>query len=98
MKMAARNSMLICGVVAMVVLALAMGAKHDDGFSGSDQMAKDEIGKICPRYRPWFTPLWEPPGSEMESLLFSLQAALGAGVVAYLVGYRAGMRRARRES
>lgn len=43
-----------------------------------------------PDYQPWFSPLWEPPSGEIESLLFALQAALGAGLLGYYLGLRRG--------
>jgi cobalt/nickel transport protein len=56
-------------------------------FSGADDQAGKLIGQIAPKYEPWFKPLWEPPSSEIASLLFALQAALGAGVLFYYLGY-----------
>ena len=44
------------------------------------------ITEVKPEYKPWFTPLFEPPSGEIESLLFSSQAALGAGLIGYAVG------------
>ena len=37
------------------------------------------ITQAHPNYKPWFRSIWQPPGGEIESLLFALQAALGAG-------------------
>ena len=62
-------------------------------FSGSDDQGKQLITTIDPGYKPWFSPIWEPPSSEIESLLFALQAALGAGFVGYYFGYTRGKRR-----
>ena len=39
---------------------------------------------------PWFTPIWEPPGGEIETLFFCLQAALGSLVIGYFFGYYRG--------
>jgi len=47
--------------------------------------AASKIGEISD-YKPWFSPLWEPPSGEIETLLFSLQAAIGAGIIGYIAG------------
>jgi cobalt/nickel transport protein len=46
------------------------------------------VQKLRPGYEPWTTPVWEPPSSEIASLLFALQAALGAGFLGYYFGVR----------
>lgn len=61
-------------------------------FAGADALAEEAIGEIAPNAQPWFQPLWEPPGSETESLLFALQAALGAGTIGYFFGRQHGRR------
>lgn len=55
-------------------------------MSGTDSQAEETITKDVPHYKPWFTPLWVPPGSEMESLLFSLQSGLGGLALGYILG------------
>ena len=62
----------------------------DSEFGGSDGHAEEYITQANPDYQVWFSNIWEPPGSEIESLLFALQAAIGAGVVCYIVGYYKG--------
>ncbi len=57
-----------------------------EDWSGADQKAEEAIKQISPEYEPWFSPIWEPPSGEIESLLFSLQSAIGAFVVGYIVG------------
>ncbi|WP_237152381.1 energy-coupling factor ABC transporter substrate-binding protein [Oryzibacter oryziterrae] len=85
--MAAHRSFWLLGaVVLIVVIPLMMGGE----FSGTDDQASQVIEKSQPGYQPWFTPLWRPPSSEIESLLFALQAALGAGVIGYVIGRRHG--------
>ncbi len=59
-------------------------------FGGADGGAEQAISDTG--YQPWFTPIWEPPSGEIESLLFALQAALGAIVIGYFVGYERGKR------
>ncbi|MDD5188805.1 MAG: cobalt transport protein CbiN [Methanoregula sp.] len=41
-------------------------------------------------YEPWMTPVWQPPGSEITTLLFCLQAAIGSLVIGYFFGYYRG--------
>ncbi len=84
---------LIIIVILLAVLPFVLQPKAK--FNGADNAAQDAIGAIKPGTRPWFSPLWRPPSSETESLLFALQAALGAGVIGYFFGYKRGERRGR---
>lgn len=77
-----KNALLILLVVLISVLPLIM--LRDAKFEGADGMAEKAISETG--YEPWFSPLWEPPGGEIESLLFGLQAALGAGFIGYYFG------------
>ncbi len=77
-------------IIAVVPLLFLKNAK----FSGSDDQAKNEITKIDVNYKPWVSPVWQPPSSEIESLLFSLQAAIGSGIVCYFFGYSKGKSKA----
>lgn len=91
-----QNILLILGVAALVAVPLFMhyhGGEDVDGssaFAGTDDKAQSVIAEANPDYRPWFSPLWEPPGDSIESLLFALQAAIGSGLVFYYIGYRRG--------
>ncbi|EFA72749.1 cobalt ABC transporter substrate-binding protein CbiN [Cylindrospermopsis raciborskii CENA303] len=78
------NWLLVVGVVILAVTPLVL--IRDSEFGGADQQAQKVITEIQPKYKPWFTSLFEPPSGEIESLLFALQAALGAGVVGYAIG------------
>ncbi|MFB6841197.1 energy-coupling factor ABC transporter substrate-binding protein [Streptomyces sp. NPDC056361] len=88
------NGLLLLVVVALAVLPLALGLgdHKEQPFSGSDGEAETAITELDPDYKPWFSPLYEPPSGEIESALFALQAALGAGVLAYYFGLRRGRR------
>ncbi|MER5716261.1 energy-coupling factor ABC transporter substrate-binding protein [Streptomyces sp. NPDC002132] len=88
------NALLLLLVVALAVLPLALGLgdHKKEPFTGSDGEAETAITQIEPDYKPWFSPLYEPPSGEIESALFALQAALGAGVLAYYFGLRRGRR------
>lgn len=54
-------------------------------YSGTDDAAENAISTIQKDYEPWFSPLFEPPGSEVESLLFTLQGSIGAGIIFYVI-------------
>lgn len=88
------NILLLFVVAALAVLPLALGLgdHKEQPFTGSDGEAESAITEIEPDYKPWFSPLYEPPSGEIESALFSLQAALGAGVLAYYFGLHRGRR------
>lgn len=86
------------GLLAAALAALPLLILRTAEFQGADDQGREMVHQLDPNYRPWFSPLWEPPGSEIESLLFSLQAALGAGVIGYSIGYLHARRRDRHES
>jgi cobalt/nickel transport protein len=85
-----RNLILLLAVVALTVGPLWLHGRDGADFGGSDDQATAMIASIQPTYRPWATPIWEPPSAEVESLLFALQAALGAGLLGYYFGRRRG--------
>ncbi|RPH34878.1 energy-coupling factor ABC transporter substrate-binding protein [bacterium] len=62
----------------------------EEAWSGADSSAAEMIE--ASGYEPWFSPLWEPPSGEIESLFFCLQAAGGALVIGYFFGYHRGRR------
>jgi len=74
--------LLLCVLIAVVPLSI----NKDSEFSGSDDKAEEAILEINPDYEPWASPIYEPPGSETESLLFCLQTALGGLVLGYGFG------------
>ncbi|MEM3437559.1 MAG: energy-coupling factor ABC transporter substrate-binding protein [Nitrososphaerales archaeon] len=59
-------------------------------FSGTDSTIEELISNQG--YEPWFNPIWEPPSSEIESLLFTVQASIGAIVIGYFIGFEKGKR------
>lgn len=65
-------------------------------FGGADSNAEKAISDQG--YKPWFSPIWEPPSSEIETLLFSLQAAIGALIIGYFVGYERGKRAKKKQT
>jgi cobalt/nickel transport protein len=87
----AKNLVLIAIVIGLAVLPLFTA--KDAEFGGADGQAEEAITEINADYTPWFSPLWEPPSGEIESLLFALQAALGAGFIGYYIGYVRGRKK-----
>lgn len=83
-----KNLILAILVVAIAVIPLLF--LKNAKFVGSDDQAEEAITQIDENYKPWFSPVWEPPSGEIESLLFSLQAAIGSGGVCYYLGYLKG--------
>lgn len=85
-------------ILSLIVVALAVAPLlliRDTEFGGADAAAAQAITEVNPDYMPWVVPLFEPPGSETESLLFALQAGLGAGVIGYFFGWQHGRRQQR---
>jgi cobalt/nickel transport protein len=78
------NWLLLLAVVVLTVTPLIV--KQGSEFGGADGQAEEAIKEIQPQYKPWFNPLIELPGGEVESLLFAVQAAAGAGVIGYVIG------------
>ncbi len=85
--MRTQNLFLLLALVGLVFVSLWWpGRQGAGGFAGTDSQATEEITRLKPEYEPWMRPLWQPPGAEVESLLFSVQAALGAGLLGYFLG------------
>jgi cobalt/nickel transport protein len=91
-----RNVILVLIMLCLVVYALYSNQGAE--FGGADGQAEAAIAEISPGYEPWFESIWEPPSSEVESLLFALQAALGTGFICYYIGYSIGRNKGRTES
>ena len=83
--------------VALPLWLVPPPPEGEEAFSGADGKAESAITDIAPNYTPWFSPLLEPAGGEVESLLFALQAALGAGVIGYWLGVSVTREKQRRE-
>jgi cobalt/nickel transport protein len=74
-------------VLFVAPLALNPGAK----YSGSDDQGGELIEQIQPSFKPWIQPWWQPPSSEIQSLLFCVQTGLGALIIGYYIGvFKAG--------
>jgi len=87
-----QNFWIIIAIVAIVVGVFSYVDNSE--FGGADGQAEEYIVEANPAYEPWFSNIWEPPGSEIESLLFALQAAIGAGILFYVIGYYKGKKSA----
>lgn len=98
MKKISKNLLLIIAVIIITTAPLIgfnlySGGPEGEIFSGADGQAESVIAELYPDYEPWFSSIWEPPGSEIESLLFALQAAIGAGFIGYYIGLSRGKNR-----
>jgi cobalt/nickel transport protein len=78
------NNWLLISIVIALAVAPIIFVRGE--YGGADGEAEEAITEIQPEYKPWFTPIFEPPSGEIESLLFSSQAALGTGLIGYAVG------------
>ena len=83
--------LLLVVLIAAFPLVWNVGAE----FGGADDQVKDVVAEINPDYKPWFSAIWSPPSSEVESFLFALQAAAGAGFIGYWIGFQRGRRSTR---
>lgn len=91
-----RTNLILLAVVlilAILPLLLPLPGGVKEPFTGADDQGMDAVTASNPDYQPWFSPIWEPPSDEVESLLFALQAALGAGLLGYYLGLRRGQSR-----
>lgn len=94
------NFILLALVLLLLILPLILPLPSDlkVPFSGTDNQSQAMIVAAHPDYQPWFEPLWKPPSSEIEGLLFALQAALGSGLLGYYLGLRRGQSQARQQT
>lgn len=79
-----RNVCLVVGLVLLVSTPL-MVLKNTE-FGGTDDAGSSVIEEIAGENAAWFSPIWEPPSGEVESLLFCVQSALGAGICGFVLG------------
>ncbi len=80
---------IIAITIAIIILPFFLHSPVPDGeeaFSGADTQAEKVITKIKPDYKVWFTPLFEPPSGEIETLIFTLQAIIGALFIGFYFG------------
>ncbi len=80
-------------LLLLIYITISQPIKGEGTWSGGDSLLVNQVGEITGgQYKPWFTPIWEPPSGEIETFLFSLQAAFGAIIVGYYIGYYKGKR------
>ncbi|KFZ43801.1 energy-coupling factor ABC transporter substrate-binding protein [Anoxybacillus flavithermus] len=79
--------------IAALLIVFPLLVVRNTEFAGADVLAEEMIQQIAPNYEPWFDVFFEPPGGEVETLLFSLQAAFGAGIIGYIIGLYKGRKR-----
>jgi cobalt/nickel transport protein len=89
------NLLLLATVLVLSVIPLLLPVPDGmrEPFPGADDQGKAAVVASHPDYKPWFTPLWEPPSEEIVNLMFALQGALGAGLLAYYIGLKIGLKR-----
>ena len=92
---------IVLGIAVIVVFVIGTlflipsGGQGEEGWGGADGGAADLIDQSG--YEPWFTPIWEPPSGEIESLFFCVQTAIGAVIVGYFFGYWRAAAKGRKE-
>ncbi len=92
------TSLLLAGVALIIAASLALAPdpaeEGAEAFGGTDARVTQILEEDGAR--PWFTPIFEPGSSEVESGLFALQAALGGGLLGFALGRLSARRRPER--
>lgn len=91
-----KTNWLLLGGAALLIVWPLLFVKGD--FEGADAQAGELVEALSPDYTPWVEPVFEPPSSEIESLLFALQATLGAGTIGFIFGGYHQRRRQQRQT
>jgi cobalt/nickel transport protein len=84
MQKLSTNILLFSGAVILSVAPILMYQGKE--FKAIDSLNITAIEQVKPGYKPWFTPVLKPSGSEIETFLFATQAAIGSGVTCYILG------------
>ncbi len=86
--METKHIILIIVMLALFITPFVISPSAE--YGGADSAVEELISNQG--YEPWFSPIWEPPSSEIESLLFAVQASIGAIIIGYFVGFEKGKR------
>lgn len=94
------TGLMIGAVILLAVIPLFVHSRREgqEVFAGADGRAQSLIGELAPGYKTWAAPVFEPPSSEIATLLFSLQAALGAGLIGFYFGRARGRQEAAKKA
>jgi cobalt/nickel transport protein len=84
-----KMELIVAAILVVFIGAFAyVSSTGNHEWSGSDDQAGSVIDELTGgTYQPWFHSIWEPPSSEIESLLFALQASIGSIIIGYFLGY-----------
>jgi cobalt/nickel transport protein len=85
MKIANPELTLLACALMIATLPFILRGPERENFTGTDDLAGDQVLAIAPDYHPWFSPLFEPSESH-EQWLFRLQALGGLAVLGYCLG------------
>lgn len=69
---------------ALLLSTLAIPYAFPGEYGGSDGAAAEQVQEAGGT--AWFSPVYEPPSGEVESLLFAVQAAAGGVLLGYYLG------------
>ena len=83
--------------LAILPLLLPVPSGLKEPFPSADDQGMNAVTASNPDYQLRFNLPWQPPSSEVESLLFALQAALGSGLLSYYLGLRRGQSQRRQQ-
>jgi cobalt/nickel transport protein len=88
-------TIVVLGILAITILMIVpVVFVQGSEFGGSDGAGSEAILSIAPEYdAKWIANIWEPPGREMESMLFALQGVAGGILIGYFFGYKRGRRK-----
>lgn len=81
-----KKTIVILLLICLFLIVSPLFINRNAEFLGADDQAEQMINKIDENYKPWFSSIWEPPSSEVESFIFAAQAAIGAGVIGFFIG------------
>ncbi|MDX2099939.1 MAG: energy-coupling factor ABC transporter substrate-binding protein [Leptolyngbyaceae cyanobacterium bins.59] len=74
-------------VVGAIILSLGpLLVLQGQEFGATDAQNTDAIQEIQPNYQPWFKPVIQDSGPEVQTFLFAVQSGIGAGVLGYILG------------